>query len=182
MCYAYSQSIANTRRPDFVTPNYIAESKNRRSMPYGDQDLVNQIGDYAVAARAQNVPLWLYVRTDTDVDPEFYRIVQETGGDVIPYFASDSYTDRIDQMALYGAGGSVAGLLFFAGWVMLAGRGHLRWDGNSGSPRPKKPSSPKPNDPLSQAMQSMDNVESFKNRTKDSSRRSIDESDSHEDL
>ena len=116
VCVAYSQSVANHRRPDFVSPNFIAESKNRLNLLYTDTSLVNQIGDYAVAARALNVPLWVYVRKDTNVEPEYRRIVRETGGDIVPYFVTTGYVDPVDRMAWYMLGIGGIGLVAFGLW------------------------------------------------------------------
>ncbi len=173
VCYAYSQSIANYRRPDFVSSRYIAESKNRQGLLYGDRATLDQIGDYAVAARAVGVPLWVYVRVDTAVDPEFVRIARSTGGDIVPYFTVPGYADPVNRIAWYMVMVSSLG-------IVVVG---LYWIGTRRvpqrpAPRPRKST---PDSPMSRATYSLDTVESFKESIKDRSRRAIDEEDAREE-
>ncbi len=55
---------------------------------------------------------------NTDVDPEFVRLVQSTGGDVVYYFTISNYGDPIDSAAQKG--------LLLSG-AMVAGMGWLEW-------------------------------------------------------
>lgn len=135
VCMAYSQSIASYRRPDFIGANFIAESKNRLNLLYTHTDQVEQIGDYAVAARALGKPLWIYVRVNTILDPEFYRIVESTGGGVVPYFTVPGYVDPVDNfsrvMLMIGSGW----LVLMIGWEWFA----YRWASRTPpAPKPAK--------------------------------------------
>jgi hypothetical protein len=98
VCISYIQMASPFRRPDFVSPNFIAESKNTQSLLYTGREL-DQIGDYALNAKALGIPLWVYTRVNTNVDPEFYRIVESTGGGVVQYFTVSGYIDPVDQVA-----------------------------------------------------------------------------------
>ncbi|MEL6148362.1 MAG: hypothetical protein AAFV33_02575 [Chloroflexota bacterium] len=174
VCYAYSQSIANYRRPDFVSPSFIAESKNRQGLLYSDTQTVNQIGDYAIAARALNVPLWVYVRVDTRVDPEFQRIVRDTGGDVIPYFTTPGYVDPWNVVAWRVLAGSGAVIIIMGLWEAGA---------VAVSRRRTKPKRGTGNgDSASRAEQRADAAVNFKDQMKDRFQRSIDEDDSRDDF
>ncbi len=113
-CLLRLETINNHRRPDFVGANFIAEAKNRQTLLVSD---LAQIRDYADAARALGVPLWLYVRVNTLVAPEIADIVGATGGRVVYYFATPGYVDPV-------RGPAAAGLLGFA--VLGAGAVGLR--------------------------------------------------------
>jgi hypothetical protein len=179
---AYSQSVVNHRRPDFVSPKFIAESKNRQNLLYSDSDIVNQIGDYAIAARALNVPLWVYVRKDTVIEPEYRRIVRATGGGIVPYFVTPGYVDPVDRAAWAMLGVAGVGMVIFSLWAFGANRPARA------TTTPQKPPSGKPrviptdDDPTQRAVDSMDAFESFTRRTKDNLRGKIDEDDARDDL
>ena len=173
VCIGYSQSIANYRRPDFVSEKFIAESKNSQNLLYTYTDTLNQIGDYVVAARAMNRPLWLYTRVDTHLDPEYYRMVESTGGGVVAYYTTPGYVDPIEKAA---KGGLIASLVFMAitaiwevGAQKFAGRA-------SGEPRPpREPRSPRPpNDPTRHAKRKTDTAEDFVKTAKEHQQRKID--------
>lgn len=115
-CLIRLETITAHRRPDFVSANFIAEAKNRQRLLAYPTDL-NQIRDFADAARALGVPLWLYVRVDTLVEPEIEAIVRATGGQVVYYFATPGYVDPV-------RGPAAAGMLGFA--VLGAGAAGLR--------------------------------------------------------
>lgn len=93
------QSPGGFRIPDFVTPSYIAESKNRRVLLISDYDIVAQLSDYAAAARTLRIPLFVYVRVNTDVSPEITQLIASTGGAVVPYFTVPGYIDPVDETA-----------------------------------------------------------------------------------
>ncbi|MDX2138714.1 MAG: hypothetical protein SF123_11525 [Chloroflexota bacterium] len=98
-CALILASIDTSRRPDFITDRYIVEAKNRQDMLYTHADLAGQLQDYADAARALGRPLWLFVRVDTRLSPEFEQIVAATGGGVVYYFATEGYTDPTTSAA-----------------------------------------------------------------------------------
>lgn len=116
-CRAVPDMQSTFRRPDFVGGNYIAESKNAANLHYSGRE-VDQIGDYVRAARHFGQPLWVYVRVDTQVAPEFEQLVASTGGRVVYYFRTPGYTDPIEQIGQTGLGISLAvlGLLVFT-WL-----------------------------------------------------------------
>jgi hypothetical protein len=97
-CIAQVQLTSQFRRPDFVTPDFIAESKNAQGLLYERRDF-DQIGDYVLAARLMSRPLWVYVRVDTKVDAEYIEMVRSTGGDVVFYFTTPDYQDPTDAFA-----------------------------------------------------------------------------------
>ncbi|MEO0565194.1 MAG: hypothetical protein AAF125_24010, partial [Chloroflexota bacterium] len=149
---------------------------------YTDTSLVNQIGDYAVAARALNVPLWVYVRKDTNVEPEYRRIVRETGGDIVPYFVTTGYVDPVDRMAWYMLGIGGIGLVAFGLWGYSANRPVRSTSTPKNPPPGNKPRGSSPDDPTRRASDSMDAFEDFTRRTKDNLRGKIDEEDAHDDF
>jgi hypothetical protein len=98
-CAAIVPSIHTIRRPDFVDARYIVEVKNRANLLYAETDQVEQIADYADAARLMRRPLWLFVRVDTTLSAEFHRIVESTGGGVVYYFVTPGFIDPVSQAA-----------------------------------------------------------------------------------
>jgi len=215
-CYAYSQVTPTSSRPvtyrvpDFVTSGYIAEAKNVRVLPIGDRDLNAQLQDYALAARSKGVPLWIYVRVDTEVDAEYVWLARGTGGGVIRYFAAPGYQDNVDQIALYVGGASLLGMALFGLIIYLAfqaggeqprrARLHpLRDDPPTPAPVPvdepdlpvgqgarakplKKPDGlQQETSPWRQAARSVGHAESFAEQLSKNSRRSIDQSNAEED-
>lgn len=109
--------IGAYRIPDFVTPNYIAESKNEGGLPYrGAREDVLQIYDYAAGARTLGIPLFVYTRVDTEVTPEFRAIVESTGGGIIPYFTVPNWSDPLDELAKQGL---IAGTVMLVTGIMI---------------------------------------------------------------
>jgi hypothetical protein len=153
-CIAFAQlsSTGGYRRPDFVAAGFIAESKNTQNLLYSQTDTVAQIGDYAIGARALGRPLWLYIRVNTALAPEFYRLVESTGGGVVPYFAVPGYVDPVDQLArnLFILSGGTLGLMLV--WEVLSRRRPPGGSGGSGgtSRRPRRPG---PTNPLEEAQE-----------------------------
>ena len=121
VCIVSAQLSAPYRRPDFVAPAFIAESKNAQNLFYDSRDL-GQITDYTIAARALNRPLWVFTRVNTDVDPEFTRIVGTTGGGVVPYFTVPGYLDPIDQAAKNSLVPSITVIVVAGLWELVARR------------------------------------------------------------
>jgi hypothetical protein len=158
VCIASDPSITTYRRPDFIGANFIAESKNRESLLYTYADQVDQISDYVTAAQVLKRPLWLYTRVDTRLDPEYYRLVESTGGGVIPYFTTPGYVDPVDQTA--------RPILSFA-LVVIAVTGI--WEIGVRRIPP-----PRPEDPLTQAKRKTESADDFVKAAKERARRKID--------
>lgn len=173
VCLAYTQSIANYRRPDFVSSNFIAESKNAQNLIYTGRE-VDQITDYVFAARAMNIPLWVYVRVDTVVDPEFVDVVASTRGGVVYYFTVPGYVDPVDQTARVIA--LLAAVVFVILFLLeLAGKRVRRTvTVPAAHPKPKRPQ-PTPRGGIGDA-------ESFMKRTRDRAQQTVDREDSRDDL
>lgn len=165
-CVAYSPLIADHRRPDFITDRYIAEAKNRQNLLYEYTDQVEQITDYAEAASALNVPLWLFTRVDTVLSPEYYRVVEATGGGVVPYFAVPGYSDPVDAAARIGL--VISLIVIVAVWML-------------GKSLPRKPLVV-PKSPVDVASKKTKEAEDFLNSAKDRLRSQIDIEDARDDL
>ncbi len=163
VCIAYDPSITSYRRPDFVGTNFIAESKNRQNLLYTYSDQVDQITDYVTMAKLLGRPLWLYTRVDTRLDPEFYRLVESTGGGVVPYFTTPDYVDPVDRFARLGLEIALVALALSGIWEI-------------GARRIAAP--PEPKDPLARAGRKTDAAEDFLKSAKDRSQRKIDIEDS----
>jgi hypothetical protein len=174
VCLAYTQSIASYRRPDFVSSNFIAESKNSQNLIYTGRE-VDQITDYVFAARAMNIPLWVYVRVDTNVDPEFLEVVASTRGGVVYYFTVPGYTDPADQVARIISIISLVVLVFSLVWEYLARRGNRTVTIPAGKPTPRQPRSPAPG-------RGINNAEGFVQRTRDRAQQTIDKEDARDDI
>lgn len=164
------QSLTSAYRvPDFIGSNFIAESKNRENLLYRGRE-VDQIADYVLAAKELGRPLWLYVRVDTLVAPDFEQMVNSTGGGVVYYFAVDGYVDRIDAAAQTGLLAS-AGLL--AGSILselMLRRARKRWiTRRNPSPMPVR------------AVDKMRTAETFLDRARGKALSRIDEEDSRID-
>lgn len=171
-----NQFITGTYRiPDFVSPNFIAESKNRQRLLTIYQDQVDQLSDYTLAARLLNRPLWVYVRVNTLVDSEFVELAESTGGGVVYYFAVPGYVDPVDQ-------GARTGLLVAAPIVLLM----CLWELQSRRriiviplrPAPNPKSRDVPKDPLRKA----NDAAEFAQRTKDKTRHQINIDEEYIDL
>ena len=122
VCLLTLETITTSRRPDFIAPNFIAESKNRANLLYDQTDQVDQISDYVDAARALGVPLWLYVRVTTNLSPEFYTLVESTGGGVVRYFVPEGigYNDPISAIAAIGLAVSLVIMLLIVVFTTLS--------------------------------------------------------------
>jgi hypothetical protein len=184
VCVAHTDLTANFRRPDFVSVNYIAESKNwhRKKLVYSDTDLQTQIRDSVAVSRLLHIPFWLYVPVSVSVDTQLTDIVKSTGGDVVYYFTVSNYVDPIDTAAQKGliASSSILGLSMIS---MLASRRFKNRPVVVSSPIPKPPRSPKPSgDPVSKAMRKTDTAEDFMQRSKEKRRQDIEKEDSRDDL
>ncbi|MEP7289496.1 MAG: hypothetical protein ABI947_27420 [Chloroflexota bacterium] len=164
VCIVSVQLTAAYRRPDFVAPAFIAESKNAQNLYYDSRDL-QQITDFAMAARALKRPLWVYTRVNTNLDSEFYRIVESTGGGVVPYFTVAGYVDPMDTAASRVAFGSGIAIIVLGLWEFAARR----------VATPRVPSQPKSR--TTQLDRAIDSVETSAKFTKESKERHRDKLD-----
>ena len=166
-CVAFSSLVSSYRRPDFITAGYIAEAKNRQNLLYEHTDQIDQISEYADAARVLNRPLWLFTRVDTTLSPEYYPIVEATGGSVVPYFTVPGYIDPVDtiaRVALVTASFSI---------VIVLAIGRIRH-----LPRRSVP----PKTPIASAVKTTKSAEDFWSSTKDRLRSQNDAEDARDDF
>lgn len=120
-CFVRLSSVTTYRIPDFVCSDFLAESKNRGVWNKSD---LEQITDYAEAARSLGIPLWIFVRVDSVVPQEYDDLAESTGGDVVYYFiTSPDYKDRTDHLAMAGL---ISGTIIFVGGVLLEFRARQR--------------------------------------------------------
>lgn len=91
-CFVYAPISGSYRRPDFVSPTFIGEAKNTSNLLYSQNDRVDQISDEVSAARQLGIPLYLFVRVNTLLSPDFYALVELTGGGVVNYFTVQGVT------------------------------------------------------------------------------------------
>ena len=157
-CFVQVEQLAQDRRPDFITSDYIVEVKNHQDLLYSGRDW-DEISDYAIGARALGIPLWVFVRTDTEVDGRLDAIVEATGGRVVHYLVVPGHVDWVGQVAKVAAAVSLIVLL-----VVL-----FRPGGGKSSPDPKK------------AQSAADDLEDFVKRAKAKKRLEIDSEDSRPD-
>ncbi|MBZ0289136.1 MAG: hypothetical protein K8I30_16065, partial [Anaerolineae bacterium] len=180
-CLVVLPTLSSYRMPDFVGPGFLAESKNEQGLLYTGRE-VQQIQDYVMAAILMKASLWVYVRVDTVVDPEFTQLVQSTGGSIVYYFAVPGYVDPVDAAAQKVMIVAIAVL----GLVIVETLVVRRFKNRPGivlSPAPKPPAAPKqPADPFARAARKTDDVEDFAQRAKDRKRRDIDVEDSRDDF
>lgn len=169
ICIVESVSIDTYRIPDFVAPWFIAEAKNREGLLYTGRE-ADQISDFALAARMLNRPLWLYVRVDTEVDPQYGALVEATGGGVVRYFATSGYADPVDTGARVGLIVSVAVL------GGLAVRAVMNFRGIRAAP-PKSPQTP-----LNNAARVTDRAEAFGKTSRERIRRQLDEQNTRDEF
>jgi hypothetical protein len=163
-CLAVVQSVSNYRIPDFVGPDFIAESKNTQGLLYAGRE-VDQIRDFVTASLMMRRPLWLYVRTNTDVAPEFAALVNSTGGGIVHYFTVPGYADPIDSTARAGLIVAIIGIISL---IVLGRRSQRR---PVSIPAPKQPFI---NDPLGKAVRKTETAETFMQRSKQHHRDRID--------
>lgn len=102
LCRVNVPTVSTYRMPDFFTETYIADAKNRYTWLSSHSQDVAQMTDYAHAAIALDIPLWVYVRVDTTVDQTMQDIVRSTGGDIVHYFATPDWVDPVNIIAIIG--------------------------------------------------------------------------------
>ncbi|MAU08787.1 MAG: hypothetical protein CL607_03110 [Anaerolineaceae bacterium] len=102
LCRVNVPTVNTYRLPDFFTETYIADAKNRYTWLSSHSQDVAQMTDYADAAIALDIPLWVYVRVDTTVDQTMQDLVRSTGGDIVHYFATPDWVDPVNIIAIIG--------------------------------------------------------------------------------
>jgi hypothetical protein len=177
-CFVVLETTSSYRVPDFVGPDFIAESKNTARL-LGDYRDYPQIDDLAKAATALKWPLWIYVRVDTQVDPDYARVAAATGGGIVYYFTVPGYVDPIDFLATVVLLISLA-VLGWAGLRELAANRHFHLPTAPGRSTNKKRG--RPDRTLEKAIRNTDDLEAFKEKSKDTSRRKIDEEDARDEF
>lgn len=120
-CIFNSDEIENYRQPDFVSDEIIAESKNAKRLLISYERDYQQIQEIAIASKALKRPLWLYVRHNTEVAPEYHAIVESTGGRIVYYFATDGYANLIDLILTRILAGALGMMVIVMLWEMVAG-------------------------------------------------------------
>jgi hypothetical protein len=111
VCTVYLPQIDTYRRPDFISDQFVADSKNVLQLTYPDLQLMA----FALGAEALHRPLWIYTRVNTVVDPQLESMVSLTGGGVVYYFAVPGYVDPVDQAARQGL---VVSIIVFGGCLL----------------------------------------------------------------
>ncbi len=178
ICLSVNNMQSAYRIPDFIAPSFIAESKNARNLLYTGREF-EQISDYALAAILLNRPLWVYIRINTYVDSDFYRMVESTGGAVVPYFTIPGYVDPVDDTARKS--GAASGLLV-VGIVWLEWRSFRKRSFRLSAPRLPKPQPRQPADPVTGSARKITHAEDFTTSARDRLRAKIDEEDEWNDL
>jgi hypothetical protein len=175
LCLPVNDLQSDFRVPDFIAPDFMAESKNTQNLLYTGREY-DQISDYALAAKLLNRPLWVYMRVDTNVHPKFYEIVHATGGNVIPYFTVPGYVDPVDDAARK-AGAASGGILVC--FILVRWRSR-RVKNDDPTPVMIKAYSPKNSD--TEVERKVTQGEDFAARAKDRLRAKLDEEDAWNDL
>ncbi|MBX3064915.1 MAG: hypothetical protein KF726_18175 [Anaerolineae bacterium] len=165
VCLANVTMQSPFRRPDFIGTNFIAEVKNAQNLLYDSRDL-EQIRDYALAAKAMGQPLWLYTRVNTNFDAEFERLVNETGGGVVRYLTVSGYVDPVDETARSVLGWALLIGVITGAWEIGSRRGTGAPSGDQTLVRSTHP--------LTKAIDSVDRAEQFKQQYKDRLRDKLD--------
>ncbi len=171
-CIYNSDAIENYRVPDFVSDEIIAESKNAKRLLVTYERDYQQIQEIALASIAINRPLWLYVRHDTEVAPEYHDIVESTGGRIVYYFATNGYASLIDLILTRLLAGGLGTMVIVLLWETVAGfftfSLHKIHQPKSSVVVPEHQSSRK-------ARSSVDNYEQFMRNAGNNARNTLDE-------
>ncbi len=175
LCLPVNDLQSDFRVPDFISPNFMAESKNTQNLLYTGREY-DQISDYALAAKLLNRPLWVYIRVDTIVAADFYEIVHATGGNVIPYFTVPGYVDLVDDAARKSGAISICILLSFG--LMKLYSGQSRND----MPTPAATMVHSTKNPDDGAARKIAHGEDFAARAKERLQAKVDEEDAWNDL
>ncbi|HEX3052943.1 MAG TPA: putative toxin [Aggregatilineaceae bacterium] len=103
-CLVQLPNVDTFRIPDFVSDDMLIEAKNVKILESSDY---TQLEDYAEAAKALDLKLWIYVRVDTDVSPQYHRLAESTGGKVVHYFTYAGYHDPLNIAGMIGLVASI---------------------------------------------------------------------------
>ncbi len=170
LCLPVNDLQSDYRIPDFITADFMAESKNTQNLLYTGREF-DQISDYALAAKLLNRPLWVYIRVNTTVAPEFYDIVHSTGGNVVPYFTVPGYVDPIDDAALKS--GAISGNILISLFLLRR---------LSRKSRLLKVTTNSPNDPTNAITRKVTHAEEFAAGAKNRIKAQLDDEDEWNDL
>lgn len=169
-CVVFSDEIKNYRIPDFVSNDFIAESKNVKDLLVTHERDFQQITEIAIAAKTLNKPFWLYVRQTTKVSPEYYTLLDDIQGGIIHYFqTTEPYVDPIDfnlwQIIAIALGAMVVVLT----WELLAKVFAFF------TPTPKSSVAISPHKTSRKAKQSVDDYDRFMRNAHDNARKTLDD-------
>lgn len=167
-CFFYSDDIENYRVPDFLTDDYIAESKNAEKLLVTQDRDYKQIKAFAVASAGLNRPLYIYVRHNTKVDAEFYELFAGIDGGVIHYFMTKEHVDPIDFYLLLGI---VASLSVIILWIVISNIVSFLMPFTP----PQSSVAIKPHKTSRKAKQSVDEYDKFMRNAGDNARKTLDE-------
>ncbi len=164
ICLAHlSLSNPNYDIPDFVTSFWIAESKNVAN----DSGLWSQISDYVQGALSIKRPLWVFTRVNTDISPELEKLVDDTGGAVVRYFAVSGYFDPVDMAAHNGLIASLGLLAVFGAWDVISRRGNSRNPVEPRIPNSSQPLATRRSDPISGLDNALQRAQDAARQTRD---------------
>lgn len=161
VCRASSPRIGNFRIPDFMGADFIGESKNVLALRMADNNVFRQLQDMAMVAEDAGLAFWVFVRVNTQIDPNYLALFDNIKGGIVYYFAVPGYIDPVDQIARISL---LLAVLVFGGMMLW------RWV-VSQPPRSPKPSGKAAANPL----RSADEVEDFARRMQDRAQGHIDE-------
>lgn len=154
----------NYTLPDFVTRDLIIDSKYVATF-----SIDAQIEDFIAAAQETNREVWIFVRINTNFSTATQSRIQATGGDIVPYFVDDGYSDPINQIA------KILLLIGGTGIVLILGWEAWRWLYN---PSPDEPDEDVDSvDSVDDATDTVGETESFMRRVERLSRKEIDKRD-----
>lgn len=172
-CLIISEQVTDYRIPDFISERYIAESKNVAQLSANGTRELEQIRDYAEVAEERHIPLWVYVRVNTQVDPVYEALAQQTGGGIVYYYTDDGYIDVIDALSAVGFAVSAV-TVFFSGAYLFRHR-------KTSFPRHSRPTPGSPYDrKVDRSLNAVRNLDQFKEKSKSSLRNKIDIEDSRD--
>jgi hypothetical protein len=183
VCTVYLPQIDSYRRPDFISDQFVADSKNVLKLTYPDPQLMA----FALGAEALHRPLWIYARVNTVIDPQLEAMVERTGGGVVDYFVVPGYVDPVDQAARQGL---IVSVIVFGGFLFTfriqARQKSLSTPRLPDSPksrviipvdepvRPRRKTPSRPPTPLDRTQRKLRDAEAFTDRTRQRSQDDID--------